>query len=40
MADRLAKADLVTVAGSGHLSALEKPDEVTAAMLSFLAGLT
>ena len=29
---------LVEVAGSGHLSALERPAEVTAAMLDFLSG--
>jgi pimeloyl-ACP methyl ester carboxylesterase len=39
IADRLAEAELVTVAGAGHLSSLEKPDEVTAAMQSFLDGL-
>jgi pimeloyl-ACP methyl ester carboxylesterase len=40
MTDRLANAELVTVAGAGHLSALERPEEVTAAMLSFLDQLT
>ncbi|MGD9252704.1 MAG: alpha/beta fold hydrolase [Holophagae bacterium] len=40
IADGLVDAELLTIAEAGHLSALERPVEVTAAMLSFLDGLT
>lgn len=37
MAAALPDARLVRIAGAGHLTPLERPDEVTAALLSFLA---
>jgi 3-oxoadipate enol-lactonase len=37
--DALPNASLVVIPGAGHLSALEKPEEVTKAMLRFLADL-
>lgn len=39
IADALANASLVVIPEAGHLSALEKPDEVTKVMLEFLDGL-
>jgi len=36
IADALPNASLVVIPGAGHLSALEKPEEVTEAMLGFL----
>jgi pimeloyl-ACP methyl ester carboxylesterase len=38
--DALPMASLVVIPGAGHLSALEKPDEVTRAMLAFLDEVT
>jgi pimeloyl-ACP methyl ester carboxylesterase len=40
IADALPNASLVVVPGAGHLSALEKPDAVTEAMLGFLESLS
>lgn len=39
MVKALPSAKLVTVAGAGHLSAMEVPDDVTKAIREFLAGL-
>jgi pimeloyl-ACP methyl ester carboxylesterase len=39
LAARIRGAKLVRIAGAGHLSNLEKPDEFNAAVRSFLAGL-
>jgi pimeloyl-ACP methyl ester carboxylesterase len=36
MAGRLPSAQLLTIAGAGHLAPLERPDEVTRALLGFL----
>lgn len=36
----IARARLVTVPGTGHLTALERPDEFNKAVLDFLAGTT
>jgi pimeloyl-ACP methyl ester carboxylesterase len=40
IADALPNASLVVIPGAGHLSALEKPEEVTDAMLKFLDEVT
>ena len=39
LAAKLPRAELVEIEGAGHLSALERPAEVTAAMARFLTGL-
>lgn len=39
MADALPRSALVTIAGSGHLTAVEAPDEFNAAVAEYLAGL-
>lgn len=39
MAEALPQGSLVTIDGCGHLSAVERPDEVSAALLDFLSGL-
>ncbi len=39
MVERIAGARYVEVEGAGHLSPLERPDRVSGAMQSFLAGL-
>lgn len=39
IANALPNASLVVIPAAGHLAALEKPDEVTRAMLGFLEGL-
>ncbi len=36
MADRIPSAELVSVPGAGHLTALENPEAVTTAVLDFL----
>ena len=40
IADALPNASLVVIPEAGHLSALEKPEEVTGAMLGFLDSLS
>src|SRR3954447_6566111 len=39
MLDALPNAELVTVAGSGHLTAVEQPDQFNAALRGFVGGL-
>ncbi|MDQ1710184.1 MAG: hypothetical protein QOG49_1569, partial [Frankiaceae bacterium] len=39
MASAIPGSTLVEIAGAGHLSAIEAPDEFNAAVAAFLAGL-